>query len=284
MKAALKKALIEVFGLDEATVNKLADENTADTEIEGILPAMSLANRQKWETFLEKDTAFTQKFTNAGFSAGEGKAYSKIKTGVLQNLGIDIALDSEDFQNNEAFTKKVKDLVGAKIADAAKGSEDVETYKKTAQTEFQSRLAAELEAQQNRLNGEFQSRLITAQRESSLDSTLTTFAASKKFKGGLDALTLMPSVKALANNYKFEFDSETHKVIKVTDKEGNQLKNERGDGFLEVADVLDLIYKPFIDQTTEGGGEGGSGGKTTVKVENQPEILTTTLNEMQSLR
>lgn len=262
----VKDVLLKEMGLDEATITALTKENVTDAELAALIPKITGQNRLKWEGVLGADGKFTEQFTSKGHSAGTAKAYRDLKLQFSKEFGIDLSEESEDFKDNPKFLAKVKDVFAKS---KGKGSEDVEAAIAKVRSEMESAMAAKVKEAQDKAAIDYLAKENSLKREFGLKQTLTDFLTKGKIKEGLSLSdVLLLAETNLKKGYKLEFDEDGN-VAKILGKDGFEIDNEKKDGKLGVADILNQVAKPYFaeaDSGNNGGGGNGNSGGGQVKV------------------
>jgi hypothetical protein len=288
MNDFLKKLLKSVVGLDDTVIEKIFTEGVEAASLDALIPEISGANRSKWEAVLLSDTKFTEPLTARGFSAGQAKAYQAKKDAISKALGLSIPTDSEDFSNNEKFIAKVKEHFDAQKKMGTGGNDEAIAKLKA---EFEAQKSKAIEDERGILNGQFQQQLKGIKEDNILKTQLLTFAAGKKFKGGLSVDDLMPAIEAKTKGYKFEFDTERNAISKVLGLDGHEIDNETKSSKLTPSEILTNIFANFVDteaQNTGGQGNGGTGQANGGAGQSQGDAANVQMNgylsEMASMR
>lgn len=285
MKDGIKKILKEILGVNDEMLEKLTAENVDDAAIEALIPTISQVNRAKWETILSNDSTHTAKFSDRGHAAGLAKGLHQAKDLVLQQLGFQIPSESEEYKDNTKFAATLKARYEDALSKQSKTGEDVKAALERAKADFEREKAEALRVEREALNTDFESKIKSVHESNALKVTLLGYASGKKIKGGLELDDILPAIEAKARDYKFEFDPN-YRPTKVYNAQGQEMHNEKKDGFLAPSDILGNIFSRYIDtETTTGNGTAsGANGRKIESGGNQPDTLKSQLADMEAMQ
>jgi hypothetical protein len=281
MNEAFKKLLKDVFGVKDEVIEKLTAENVSEEVIAGLIPDISTQNRAKWQDIVLKDSAIVpiltdpnhplqKDLTARGFSAGKGTAYNELKDLVSQTLGVQLDKEGEDYKENAKYAAKLKEAFEKKGGNVSEKEAEI---KARIEKEFETRLQSELDRTRTELTSGYEAKMRTMQEATGFENFVMSHGVGKKFKGDLSLNDLLPSIKAKAQGYKWGYD-EQGRPAKVMNTEGMEIDNATKDGKLSPSDIINEIYKGFIDTEVGGNGGNGNGGGGTVKDNNGTTTLT----------
>lgn len=249
MNEIFKKWLKEL-GVNDATLETIFAEGADPAAIEALYPAISTANRAKWEQVLASDGKFTETFTARGHASGKATALQGIKNDLVKTLGIQLDPNTDEFKDNEKFAAALKSMFDKKGTEG--GNPKTDEILKQKEAEFQTMLQNAIQKERETLAAQEAQKLQSVRNDMGFKNNLVLFGMGKTLKGGLGIDVLLPAIEAKAKSYKWEYD-ENGQPVKVFDTEGNPIDNGRGDGHLSPSDILSKIYEPFIDTAAADG-------------------------------